>query len=150
MLYSCGRQQSFKLAARHLLIGALEQQHIVAALQFRYEMRGNTSVFTQGIPQNIRHIVFTRNAQKRFKIAAEIIGPRAFKRGTDKKNIIFVKLFHLYPPFSAVKNGRGYLFDNFIILRNAEFSGEHTDGVHQIVVVPRSEPKRLQARQVDI
>ena len=73
--------------------------------------------------------------QQLFKIAAEIIRTAAFEHGAHKKNIIFVKLLHLYPPLSAVENSRSYLPDYFIILNDAEFSGKETAGIHQLVII---------------
>ena len=135
MLYPRRRKQVFELAARHLLICTLEHEHIMAALEFRDDIRRDIPVFAQGVPQYICHIMLAGKLQQLFKIAAEIIRTAAFEHGAHKKNIIFVKLLHLYPPLSAVENSRSYLPDYFIILNDAEFSGKETAGIHQLVII---------------
>ena len=150
MLYPRRRKQVFELAARHLLICALEHEHIMAALKFRDDIRRDIPVFAQGVPQYICHIMLAGKLQQLFKIAAEIIRTAAFEHGAHKKNIIFVNLFHFKPPLSAVKNDRSYLPDYFIILNDTEFSGKKASGIHQLVIIFRLECVRVTARPVDI
>ena len=78
MLYPRRRKQVFELAARHLLICTLEHEHIMAALEFRDDIRRDIPVFAQGVPQYICHIMLAGKLQQLFKIAAEIIRTAAF------------------------------------------------------------------------